>query len=290
MFKNLIYCNAFALICTFLVSCSSNSSSEGNNGGNPDSENIDPIELDFGLIDINGNHYKLTQYGEQCWSINSAKVESYTDGTPIPEVSDYVEWENLTTGAWMYRPNTTNRECSYGEEEQFKSDEKLYNWYALIGRHDNDPNTPDKQFAPNGWSIPSLNDWIVLADFLVDNGYSYNGRIFGNSEGLNLKFVAKSLASKCGWSQGSFAGPSDIAYEPGLNNSAGFYAYPVGYFDLSVNGYNIDAGVFWSYDESLPFENSQGGIFFKPASPDLSFNLTNSKFGFSVRFLKYNCN
>ena len=62
-------------------------------------------------------------------------MESYRDGTPIPQVTDSGIWANLSTGAWKYYDNDPNKG-------------KVYNWYAVAGIHDNDNNTPNKIFAP----------------------------------------------------------------------------------------------------------------------------------------------
>ena len=84
-------------------------------------------------------------------------VTTYSDGTPIPQVSSPTEWSNLTTGAWCYYNNDPANGVVYG---------KLYNWYAVAGIHDNDPTTPNKTLAPSGWRMPSNNDWTELTDFL----------------------------------------------------------------------------------------------------------------------------
>ena len=38
---------------------------------------------------------------------------------------------------------------------------KLYNWYAVVN-YDNDENTPNKEFAPEGWRRPTDTDWTTL--------------------------------------------------------------------------------------------------------------------------------
>jgi hypothetical protein len=89
--------------------------------------------------------------GTQIWSTSNLDVTSYRDGTPIPQVSDPSLWGNLTTGAWCYYNNDPTTGTTYG---------KIYNWYAVAGIHDNDPNTPNKSLAPTGWHVPSDTEWI----------------------------------------------------------------------------------------------------------------------------------
>jgi uncharacterized protein (TIGR02145 family) len=95
--------------------------------------------------------------GTQTWTTKNLDVTTYTDGTPIPQVADQTAWEALETGAWCYYNNDAANDCTYG---------KLYNWYAVAGIHDTDPNTPNKQLAPTGYHIPSDAEWTVLTDFL----------------------------------------------------------------------------------------------------------------------------
>ena len=95
--------------------------------------------------------------GTQIWSTTNLGLTTYRDGTPIPQVTDPTAWENLTTGAWCYYNNDPANGTIYG---------KLYNWYAVAGIHDNDPNTPNKILAPTGWHVPTDAEWTTLTTFL----------------------------------------------------------------------------------------------------------------------------
>ena len=95
--------------------------------------------------------------GKQTWATKNLDLATYRDGTVIPQVTDPKVWENLKTGAWCYYVNKTTNGTIYG---------KLYNWYAVAGIHDNDPNTPNKQLAPAGYHIPTESEWSTLINFL----------------------------------------------------------------------------------------------------------------------------
>ncbi|WP_395655408.1 FISUMP domain-containing protein [Flavobacterium sp.] len=95
--------------------------------------------------------------GTQVWQSTDLDVTTYRDGTPIPEVTDPSAWANLTTGAWCYYNNDPANGAIYG---------KLYNWYAVAGIHDNDPNTSNKILAPEGWHVPNDSEWTTLTTFL----------------------------------------------------------------------------------------------------------------------------
>ena len=102
------------------------------------------------VTDQDGNSYPYLTYGDQVWTVENAEIMTYRDGTEIPQVTDQTEWSNLSTGAWCYYDNDPTKV-------------KLYNWYAVMGIHDTDPNTPNKEFAPEGWHVPSDAEWTTLA-------------------------------------------------------------------------------------------------------------------------------
>ena len=178
--------------------------------------------------DQDGNTFEWINYGTQDWAIENAEMVTYRDGTPIPQVTDATEWNNLTTGAWCYYDN-----------DPIKG--KLYNWYAVAGIHDTDPNTPNKEFAPEGWHVPSDAEWTTLEEYLIANGYNYDGSTFENK-------IAKSMASKTGWDSSTYAGA--LGNDQSLNNSSGFNALPVGYCtDTGVFDNKGRTVLFWSSTE-----------------------------------------
>ena len=61
-----------------------------------------------------------------------------------------------------------------------------------MGIHDTDPNTPNKEFAPEGWHVPTDEEWTTFENYLIDNGYNYDGESTGNK-------IAKAIASNTGW-------------------------------------------------------------------------------------------
>jgi len=226
--------------------------------------------IDEGLIagnitDIDGNEYDYIVYGTQSWTIANAAMETYRDGTPIPQVTDAFEWANLTTGAWCYYNNNP-------------LNEKLYNWYAVMGIHDNDPNTPNKELAPEGWHVPSDAEWTVLENYLIANGYNYDGTTTENK-------IAKAMSTNNDifWTNSTEVGaPGNNA---SLNNSSGFNALPSGYrFDEGVFIGGTGLAAFWSNNEFNAYDGLGYGLTYD--NPSL-FQVNGGKFyGLSVRFVK----
>lgn len=98
--------------------------------------------------------------GTQVWRSTNLNVTTYTDGTPIPQITDQLAWSNTTFGAWCYYNNDPSTEAVYG---------KLYNFYAVEGIFDNasasDP-LLRKQLAPTGYHVPSASEFTTLVNYL----------------------------------------------------------------------------------------------------------------------------
>ena len=215
------------------------------------------------VTDQDGNSYDYLTYGTKAWTVENAEMVTYRDGTPIPEVTDATDWQNLTTGAWSYYDNDPTKP-------------RLYNWYAVMGIHDNDPNTPNKEFAPEGWHVPSDAEWTTLENHLIDNGYNYDGTTTENK-------IAKAMASTTGWV--SSTGLGEPGNDQGTNNSSGFNAFPGGNRYNSGSFYNEGSSAFfWSSSENNTSNAWYRGLYY---SFSYLFRINNVKrFGFSVRFVR----
>ena len=227
--KNFIY----LFLAVTIFSCSDDDSSDTNDNNNTSGS-------------CDGATYASIVYGTQEWTVENACHITYRDGTPIPEVTDVDEWRNLTTGAWAYYNNDPTKP-------------RLYNWFAVMGIHDTDPNTPNKEFAPEGWHVPSNAEWTTLENYLKTNGYNYDqtSTIDGNK-------IAKAMASTTGWE--SSTGTGTPGNNQSLNNSSGFNAFPEGFRGDNGSFYNEgNDALFWSSTESdTPYASSR----------DLYFNVS----------------
>jgi uncharacterized protein (TIGR02145 family) len=135
--------------------------------------------------------------------VENLKVTTYNDGTAIPNVTDSLEWSNLGTGAYCFYNNYTGNKSIYGG---------LYNWHAV--------NTG--KLAPKGWHVPTTVEMETLLNYLIANGYNYDGTTSENK-------VAKSIASD----HSAYWEASTTEGAPGnqttLNNKSGYTGEPGGY-------------------------------------------------------------
>ena len=200
------------LTAILIFACSSDDSSDTNDNNNNE------------LLNCDGSPVPTIVYGTQEWTVENACHTTYRDGTPIPQVTDSDEWANLTTGAWCYYDNDPTKGI-------------LYNWYAVAGVHDNDENTPNKEFAPEGWRVPSDEEWTTLKEYLIVNGYNYDGTTMGNK-------IGKSMASSSGWISWTVTGT--VGCEQNLNNSSGFNALPVGFRPINGSFLIVDSPDFFN--------------------------------------------
>ncbi len=196
----------YLFLALLIVACSDDSSDNGNVGGNDGC--LEYGESPTFIINCSDIPYPSIIYGTQEWTTENACHTTYRDGTPIPQVANSSEWENLDTGAWCYYDNDPTKG-------------KLYNFWAIIGKHDNDFDTPYKNFAPEGWHVPLFDEWTTFYEYLINNGYN-SGDVSSDYNKL-----AKSLASSSGWF--CFDGAGTPGDTQSTNNSTEFNAFPVGW-------------------------------------------------------------
>jgi len=162
------------------------------------------------LVDVEGNTYKTVKIGNQEWMAENLQVTRYQNGDHIQCIEDDRKWERTKTGAY----------CFYGDD----SDKTvLYNWYAV---NDN------RKLAPEGWRIPTQNDWQLLKDYLGDQS-------------------AEKLKSTVGWKD-----------DRNGNDYYGFAAFPFGV--RTSNSYYMHEGIFtsfWSSDAVIDNNKAKNTIY-----------------------------
>ena len=99
-----------------------------------------------GKMIYQGYTYKVVKVGTQWWMAENLRVSNYNDGTEIVHAVTNKEWRRLKkteSGGWCY----FNNDQTIGNKAG-----KLYNWYAVNSG----------KLAPNGWRVPSKEEFLVL--------------------------------------------------------------------------------------------------------------------------------
>lgn len=194
---------------------------------------------------LHNQYYEFEKIGEQEWMVENLNVDFFNNGDPIPEASSDVEWKKAgeeQRPAWCYYDNDPENGQKYG---------KLYNWFAINDK---------RGLAPEGWHIPSDNDWKILIDYLG---------------GKNI--ACSKIKAVSGWEVNNG------------NNESRFNALPGGYlvlnngdkYQFSQIGYN---GFWWTSTEYFIGNNAWCWfISYKGISNSNSYNKI---CGFSVRCIK----
>jgi uncharacterized protein (TIGR02145 family) len=214
------------------------------------------------VTDIEGNVYNTVTIGTQCWLSENLKTTKYRNGDPILTETDQVVWSTLTTGAYCwYNNDAAAYKTIYGA---------LYNWYAVAD---------SRNLCPTGWHVPTNSEWTILEDFLITNGYNYDGSTVGNK-------VAITLATSTGWDPSSVVGAVGNTDYPSKRNSTGFTALPGGVRDANqlLFGSMGNYGMWWTSTENNSFEALDRGL--ATGWSSLERDIVLKTHGFSVRCLK----
>jgi uncharacterized protein (TIGR02145 family) len=120
----------------------------------------DPI---LTLTDADGNVYNTITIGDQVWMLENLKTTSYNDGAPINEYTFGNDWHNGNTQIDYYQwADTFDLNNQFDEELPFDYYGAMYNHFAI----------ESGKLAPEGWRIPTVEDYMELESYLANNGQS----------------------------------------------------------------------------------------------------------------------
>jgi uncharacterized protein (TIGR02145 family) len=215
--------------------------------------------LTYGEVtDVDGNIYKTIIIGSQTWMAENLKTTRFNDSTEIPNVSDSLAWSALDTPAYCwYNNDSATKKAIYGA---------LYNWHTI--------NTG--KLPPVGWHVPLQSDWVTLTNYLIANGYNYDGSI-------NNSFYAKSLASAMGWTYSPLPGVVGSTDYQEKRNASGFTALPGGMHNSNGTfSYIGDFGYWWTSTKESDTKAWYYSMYTHSVSMQSAGNATLG-YGFSVR-------
>jgi len=190
---------SFAIIGLFLVFASSCKKKD----------NSTPEATTGTVTDLDGNVYKTVKIGSQWWMAENLKTTTYSNGVPIPLITDSATWRFLGTPGYCWFNNNVSYKNEVGA---------LYNWYAAS----------TGKLAPAGWHVPSDAEWTILTNFLGGE----------SAAGDKMKSTGTIENATGLW----------YAPNTGASNTSGFSALPgssreYGYFYLVFLG---RSGFWWS--------------------------------------------
>jgi len=168
--------------------------------------------------DFDNYNYPVVQIGTQIWMAENLKTTHYSDGSEISLVTGDFNWSALTllSKAYCWHNDDLLNKDIYGA---------LYTWAAAMNGASTSNHTPSgvQGVCPIGWNVPSDADWLKLEEYLVLNGYNYDGTTIAPNR------LGKALASATGWDL-SYAYPGSIGNTdyPSKRNATGFSALPGG--------------------------------------------------------------
>lgn len=98
-------------------------------------------------VDGDGNEYDTIVIGTQTWLKENLKTTTYRFGNPVRLITDNTEWISWQQGAYCWYDNDPKYKDIYGA---------LYNWHAA----------KSQALCPDGWHVPTIEDWTVLINSL----------------------------------------------------------------------------------------------------------------------------
>jgi uncharacterized protein (TIGR02145 family) len=126
-------------------------------------------EPELTVIDIDGNVYQTITVGNQIWMLENLKTTTYNDGTPITQYESNIHGNNwcptgsMFNGEGFYQWAETNLDISqFDEALPFDYFGAMYNHFAI----------ESGKLAPEGWRIPTNQDFIELENYLTNIGQS----------------------------------------------------------------------------------------------------------------------
>jgi uncharacterized protein (TIGR02145 family) len=112
------------------------------------------------VTDASGVTYTTVVIGEQEWMAENLRTTKFANGDAIPIGQDAPN----NTPAWCNYENNVSNDITYG---------KLYNWYTVVD---------SRNVCPNGWHVPSDDEWTVLTNYLMKTSTGWTNPNTGTNE------------------------------------------------------------------------------------------------------------
>ncbi len=220
-----------------------------------------------------GNVYKTVQIGRQVWMAENLKY--------LPEVSGPESGSNYKPRYYVYDYDGTDIDEAKAAEN-YQTYGVLYNWAAAMDGSAASNRNPSwvKGICPKGWHLPSSAEWNELQDYLIANGYNYDGTTTGNK-------IAIAMAEEGLWSSFPITGAiGGAANYPEFHNKSGFSALPGGQQKGLTTGFDaVKTSGFWQSSTEVSGNRvSQRNLRYR--SRDLMQNNSSKDYAGSIRCVR----
>ena len=124
--------------------------------------------INIQLVNAQGD----VKIGTQVWTSKNLDVSTFRNGDPIPQAMNMNDWRKASQNkkaAWCYYDFDSKKGQKYG---------KLYNWYAVSDK---------RGLAPEGYHVPSEQEWNQLLNYESIGGENTAGRILKSKTGWTVK-------------------------------------------------------------------------------------------------------
>jgi len=206
-----------------------------------------------------GHQYETVTIGSQVWMAENLAYLPSVVGPATGSTTEPHYYVYGYDGTSVATAKATTNYQTYGV---------LYNWPATLTA------------CPPGWHLPSDAEWTQMEEYLIANGYNYDGTTSGNR-------IAISMASATGWNSSTNTGAignTNTAYDA-YRNKSGFTALPGGYRRTLGPFYNVGFdGYWWSSTQSSGHYAWHRHLYF--SSSHVAGPSTVRSAGFSVRCLR----
>lgn len=231
------------------------------------------------VMDADGNIYLTVTLGNQVWMAENLRTTKYRNNSSIITGLSNTEWAENTSGiaAYALYPHQ-GIEGINSPEEMAHAYGLLYNWYAV-----ND----SRGLCPAGWSVPRLDDWSELINYLRNEHNTESGEVV-NGDGNALK-IARQVNHPWGGEYSTTSHPRFDAHEVHFGKDlVGMAIVPGGVRQGGTGLFEfIGAGAFlWTSEETsvnaarlTSTANEKGGYYY--------FDNYSKGLGLSVRCMKY---
>lgn len=206
-----------------------------------------------GVMDHEGNTYPTVVLGDQEWMAANLKTSNFNDGTPVTNVASPAEWVNLNTGAM----------CWYDNDQAVWAEAygALYNWFVV----------QSGKICPQGWHIPSLNDWKKLSAYVGGDSIASERLRSGHAAPANHPRWDNSVRNSTD-AFGFAAQPGGGRIADPWNNSR--------YISLGTEGY------WWSSSENTVQNTGAWFVQVGNTHPDWSIKWAEKSNGLAIRCIK----